>query len=289
MPTPRPGQAPGCLASINQWWLVEHKAQSLKWEQAVYPEKWAGDKLRQGLKDDQDEAWLVLFVAALNERIGRTQEGQGAVGFIELLEQSGWWHRLVHQPEVSFLPELKAWLKRDEQYRKYDEWLSLIPWIYQARVWMEDYRFLLRNAERVVGTGGFGKLWKPGANPDLGGTGIDAPLFQQMDGLAGRFVLRELLRLGVIENPSGSLSQHAYVPRLAVRRFLGLLGLPEKDSADREAGSKAIHEFLGRHLSDPTFHGSFDLPLRIVALDPKLRDAAWNCTLKASQTLPDSP
>ena len=55
--------------------------------------------------------------------------------------------------------------------------------------------------------------------------------------------------------------------------------ISEEESADRETGPKAIFEFLDRHLDEPTFSGSFDLPIRIVALDQNLRNAAWNGNL----------
>ena len=104
----------------------------------------------------------------------------------------------------------------------------------------------------------------------LQGGGISAPPVHRTLGIGACFVVRELLRLGVV---SGDSAPHAcaYVPTKRLRDLFVRWGYPEFDVPRADVGlSKVIHRILVEHLGveDARFQGAYDIPLQLVAYDP---------------------
>lgn len=272
-PPPRPPAA-SVLRAIADWWAGTRMPIEARWEGRVYPEWLPADQLKPRLLARDDEAWLLLLSLGMCQRIGRTQPG-AAPGFIDRLRDFQWWPEMVSSSEAEpWIVGLEGWLTSEVEHREFDRWLELLPWMWQARRWLDEYRRLLLNADRTIEGRGVMGLWRPGTNPVLEGSDIDPPPFNALTSVGGRWVLRELLRQGVVP-ATQTLRRAAFVPHLSTRRFLDELGLPLDRTGNAHDASERIHDFLVEHLpDDPTFGGAYDLPLHILSRHPVLRERA---------------
>src|SRR5262249_3280751 len=104
------------------------------------------------------------------------------------------------------------------------------------------------------------------------GGGVSAPPLSRVLGMGQCFVLRELVRRGVLANDYAR--PHCFVPVARVRRMLLQMGCDELSQRQRPwEWSRTIHRFLVGHLGQAaaTFHGDFDIPLQVVAEDSGLQ------------------
>ena len=115
-------------------------------------------------------------------------------------------------------------------------------------------------------------VFSPNADPNLTGTGINAPPLTGLLGIGTCQVLRELYRLGRLRNPAGY--RFAFTPIRKVRRLCTqLFGI----SQDVKGPEFSIATYLKlKELSngvgmDPTFDHCFDLPFQFLAEDSDLR------------------
>ena len=108
-------------------------------------------------------------------------------------------------------------------------------------------------------------------NPHLSGTGLEAPPLGPILGIGACVVLRELVRGGVVR--SVQAQPYCYPPVARVRELLGELSWDNGKGFDDSSWdvSRSIYDFLAEHLDDPTFGGSFDLPLLALANDRDLQ------------------
>jgi hypothetical protein len=90
--------------------------------------------------------------------------------------------------------------------------------------------------------------------------------------MGASFVLRELMRLGLLRQPLAR--RYCYVPSLRVCRLLEDLGCESLRTLPLADRSSEIHRFLVVHLDSEraTFGQAFDLPLLALAEDPELQD-----------------
>jgi len=105
------------------------------------------------------------------------------------------------------------------------------------------------------------------------GGGVSAPPLSRVLGMGQCFILRELMRHGVLKNPLAH--RHCYVPVGRVRRMLLTMGCDGLLNRQRPwEWSSTIHSFLRDKLGSAdaaTFHGDFDIPLQIIAEDKELQ------------------
>jgi len=122
---------------------------------------------------------------------------------------------------------------------------------------------------------------KPRSASKLGGGGISAPPFHKTLGIGACFVVRELLRLKVVD---GAKLPHAcaYVPTKGVRDLLASWGYLQFEGARADIGlAKEIHTILVEHLGqeDARFDGAYDIPFQLMAYDPQVKSL---CTVYAT-------
>lgn len=302
-PSPLVGSAaaslqPGpVLEGIARWWQQQHKTITALYEQRLYPEFFRPRELKSALENDaasrHREAWLLLLTLGLCQQ-WIPRKGLGAErGFLQTLLENGTWSSLTGPEASDWTKALSQWLETGIDHRRFDFWLILFPWLYQLQRHQQAFASILLEAPRLIETGQFGILWQPRRNPKLEGyPHLRVPPLNALYGLGGRWVLRELVRLQVIPPAAAAaLAPECFVHRRAVRLFLARLGLPEEKSHDKEGGSRAIYDFLSHHLpGDPSFGGSFDLPLLWLALHPALKEAALNGSLQIqASTSPEAP
>ena len=124
------------------------------------------------------------------------------------------------------------------------------------------------------------EILRPRTSSHFQGGGPDAPPIDAALGIGATFVMRELVRHGVLANKRAY--RYCYVPSRSVLEFLDLLGVPTASlrSEPRTAQSEAIHEFLVSRMGKEraTFDLSFDLPFRAIAQDTNLKRSFLDIT-----------
>lgn len=151
-------------------------------------------------------------------------------------------------------------------------WLRLFVSLFQLSTWLDEYVANFLRLERQSGTINLNNLLSPNANPFLSGSGINAPPLRATLGIGTSFILRELVRQGLLTNEA--VHPYCYVPSQGVRRFLLKIGGPnlEIDRLGPEL-SKGIHTFLVEHLGEERaqFGSAFDIPFYLLAQDVELQ------------------
>ena len=150
--------------------------------------------------------------------------------------------------------------------------MQRFPAIYRLARYLDDYRDLMLGLPSwgwKQGECRLDQVTRPRVTPRLQGGGIKAPPVQRTLGIGACFVVRELLRLGVVD---GEHLPHAcaYVPTKGVRDHLASWGFSRYEGvgADVEL-SREIHSILVEHLGSEQalLGGAYDIPLQIVARD----------------------
>lgn len=139
--------------------------------------------------------------------------------------------------------------------------------------WLDDYArtFLwLNHCDRPHS---LRTILTPRANPAFQGGGPDAPPLGSVLGIGACYMLRELVRLGAVNNPL--FYRYCYVPTKQVRELVAASnsGMAFLSSLSREEQAVEIWsnaaEVLGPDAATMNF--AFDIPLRVVASDRDLQ------------------
>jgi hypothetical protein len=140
--------------------------------------------------------------------------------------------------------------------------------------WLDEYVASFKAIERMRNDFTLDHITRPRTNPAFQGGGPDAPPIKSALGMGACFIIRELSRKGIINNPLAH--RFCYVPKESVRNFLIRLGCNDlKDEKDNSTRSKLIYKFLVSHLGTQQraiFDGSFDLPLLEVSENQMLQE-----------------
>jgi hypothetical protein len=170
---------------------------------------------------------------------------------------------------------VRQFLEQQVQSIEYYQWIKQYIPIAVLAHWLDDYVNSILTANDARYRFNIRFLFNPSMNPALRGTGVQAPPLTPVLRVGGHFVLRELVRHGIVTRQEAI--RECFVPVRRVRGLLQRLGCPDLDgpAANRSDQSHAIHAFLARHLDgeDVSFGGAFDIPLMRVAEN---RDLWWN-------------
>lgn len=279
----RSTRSPGdVLRAISAWWERAGPEQTSRYEAETYPTPWDRQEFAKSLRNKDRDAWSLLLVLGASQRIARQRASQHR-GFVELLKQCGspaWWSTVVGDRATvepsKWIEFLDQWLGSRVDRDEYRQWLGLYPTLYQIHRFGHEYTDLFLLAEEWDRpTFKLVELLAPLANQRL--SGFNAPPLAPALGIGAFWVLRELVRLRVIQG--AHLHPECFVPRRRVRDVVMLLGAHEMADADRPADlgqwSRRIWEFLDdptRLNQRATFDLSFDLPLYVIAHDGKASD-----------------
>jgi hypothetical protein len=224
--------------------------------------------------------WLQLFLLGASFTLGGVQREQHRA-FVAWCDAGGWLDSFARlSPDGVVTDSLRDYLERGIDRLEFYYWMRLFVPMFQLSVWLEQYIEIFLQVERVQGPVGLHHVLSPNANPHLTGTGINAPPLRRTLGIGACFVLRELVRRGILTNRA--IDPHCYVPSRAVRWFLRQLGCPGlDDDRPRPEMSRSIHDFLSEHLGAERagFGRSFDIPLLLLAENPELQSTVLNQTV----------
>lgn len=286
--SPRPVDVARTLLKLRDFWQ-RHGADYLKvYEQHIYPEGSApADALR--FEDDDDgkgdrSAWLTLFLLGHFHTMafGQGHRDQNR-GFLEMCRRQGWWEQVFARADPrnnfdAWMGVLDAYIDAQTDAQTYEHWMQRFPAIYRLARYLDDYRELMLGLPTWGWADGDCRLaqdnvLKPRSASKLGGGGISAPPFHKTLGIGACFVVRELLRLKVVD---GAKLPHAcaYVPTKGVRDLLASWGYLQFEGARADIWlAKEIHTILVEHLGqeDARFDGAYDIPFQLMAYDPQVK------------------
>lgn len=282
-PQEDPGQL---LRDIYHWWQVHYQAEIRRYNQRVYPIPI--EELQQGLRDGDRNAWLILFFMGATHTMGRTKHEQHR-DFVRFCIDHSWWATFsTPDPQgdseqwMSVLNEYIDSLRDDTTWYY---WMEKYPSIYQVAMYLDGYRESFLRADRIQRLFDLSALTNPRLSTDLSGGGVDAPPLRL--GIGANFVIRELVRLGIVE-PTQHVLPHCFVPRANVRRVMMRLGCPNLQASDYRY-SRQIYQFLEEEFTrlkisgNPTFQSCCDIPFELYAESKQLNlhrfqvrdDVAW--------------
>ena len=171
------------------------------------------------------------------------------------------------EPAINYIEEMQ-----DETEHYHSLSMSLLPML-QISHWLDDYCELIIGFDRRDKID-LNQVLSPSFDPAQQGGGISAPSLVKTLGMGICFLLRELMRQGILQN--SSVKPHCYLPRERVRYLLKEIGM-DWDVVGRVSlatNSRYIYEFISRFLGeeDATFNNCYDLPLDILASNAELKE-----------------
>jgi hypothetical protein len=114
----------------------------------------------------------------------------------------------------------------------------------------------------------FSSLLRPTFHQPFAAIGLDAGPIDKSFGIGAPFVVRELVRAGILD--SDRISPYCWRPTWRVRKFLQTLGFDTRPDETATADmSRDIHRFVRGQIGDENarFCGDFDLPLQLWTLE----------------------
>ncbi|MGV3721597.1 MAG: sacsin N-terminal ATP-binding-like domain-containing protein [Actinomycetota bacterium] len=263
------------LERIHAWWDREQSRALQNYLELTYP---GGGDFLQNIEDPYNgrpaerRAWLLLFLRGALESSGWCALGQHR-NFLHLLDQRGLIRDVLENPDdpASILDGFWAYLEQcADEVKYYQSFKQYLPLAMSVR-WLDDYArsFLSGNDAPKFN---LQTLLRPRLHSAFGHDDPDAPPLAPLLQMGAHFVLRELVRIGVVRN-QGAV-RDCYVPAARTCRLVSALGGPDvrRDAGSRMEQSRAIHAFLKSQLGErATFNDSFDIPLWLLATDARLR------------------
>lgn len=247
----------GELERLYDWWSGAREQELWAFEGKRYP-AFMRDGL--GLKDPgtDREQWMGLFLIGSYMTLGFVE--QGTRGFLEQAHGAGWMQTFCAETldTDGWFRMLDTYVEQDD--KQYRQWVDRFLATYQISRYLSDYIYLFQGANDATEPLTLRELLDVRKSHLYTGSGLDIPSVRSALGIGQHFVLRELVRRGVIQNRH--FDAQCYVPTAKVRRFLDYLGCDIPTDVWFPDTSSRIHDFLVSHLGEEKarFHGDFDLP-----------------------------
>lgn len=260
------------LQDIYEWWQADHQIEIRQYNQRIYPIEI--EDLQQRLRDRDRGAWLMLFFLGVTHTMGRTKHEQHR-DFVNFCLTQDWWQifsaRNPRNSSQQWIGVLNEYMDAQAENTTWYYWMEKFPSIYRIASYLDAYITSFLSAEDVRENFDLRHITAPRSNPAFQGGGADAPPLPL--GIGANFVMRELLRLKIIQPTSDVyVPSHCFVPRANVRRLLIRLGCQDLSKPDYRS-SRRIYEFLDGEFErlglqgEPTFHDCFDIPFELYSED----------------------
>lgn len=265
------------LERIYTWWMKSKDELLSEYNAMIFPEEQLPRISLQDVANIMDdhsvrEQWLLLFMLGSCHTIGRCSQEQHRE-FLDMFTNEGWLSRLADPnatPE-SWLSIIDDYLATQTALPQYYNWMRGFISYYQTARWLPSYVFSLLEIANMNYPFRLDSVFNIRVNPEMTGTGLDAPPLDRALGIGACFVIRELMRSGLFDNRHAY--EHAYVPSAGVCDILKRLGcfFPEGDS--NISWSRDIYKFLRENLGEERadFQKSFDIPFILLSRDTQLQ------------------
>lgn len=262
-PTPR---ADAVLDRIARWWEKNHTTALTDYYARIYPggrrpAVTTDGSLRDGAVRTE---WLRLFITGAVQTIGRVKPEQNR-DFLRICEREGWL-RVLSDPRSG----PREWLLAVERYVddpknhtnsiRYFHWLRHFVGVDTIARHLDAYASSFLSVDRFKTKFTPEKVLTSRGSTEFQFGGSDAPTLAPILGIGSCFVLRELVRSGVVTR--ADVHPYCFPPARALRWRLESLGWRDGSNGTPADRSRSVHEFLEEHHpADPTFGGAFDIPL----------------------------
>jgi hypothetical protein len=269
-PTPEIRQ-PDALERLHAWWSDQGEEWVREYERWIYPDG-SPPRLRPeppGADGEQRRGWLTLFMLGVLHTVGRAQPWQHR-DFLRRCQGWGWLDVFAAHTsgnETEWVRLIDDFFDRQQTERhEYYHWLrgAFVGMRLISRH-LDDFAELFLAIDRMRRPFDLTAVTSPRTSPYQQRGGIAAPAITRVLGGGACFVVREMVRLGLLQNPHAF--RHCYVPSNLVRKELKTLGYQEIEGAGSWPESPAIADFLHSRLGaeQTTFGRTFDLPFQVVA------------------------
>lgn len=257
--------AQASLAQIHQWWEEKgRKDHRNKYLSQLYPKGEIPNLAINNNGDYSRKDWMLLFSIGVFQRLGRVRDF-GTRGFIEYLQQQGWWDIFCTNPRENgegWLNMLYEYSENQSYDEKYSYWMTMLPNLFKISLKLDEYVNLFegiqhRQQDQIP------NVLRPNLDPLLQGAGFGniSPINRTLR-KGFNLVVRELLRAKIIDNPEAHT--YAYMPAPRVQRILDQLSDYENSISIYQSLCNAIGE------KKAIFGGDFDIPLLILASNKDL-------------------
>lgn len=257
------------LRKVFEWWDRERS-----WRHQQFKGLSLTDSERVVFRRDYDpqniehrKAWLRVFILAMSHTKGWKQNWHKRA-FLEFCERCRWLETFAEtksEPD-DWLGILDGYFEQTWEDAQYYDWLGLFPGIYAIAQRLDSYVFAFQNIKKRTEEFSLREITRP-QHP------IPAPSINRVLGMGTNFIIREMLRSGVLERLAESPAcAHAFVPTTRFQKTLTVMRceLP----GDRDHQSAQAYRFFTRHLGreEATFGGDFDIPFQVLAGDEQLQN-----------------
>lgn len=261
------------LKIIKDWWNTEGKTKLPVFLNKTFPAG-IGSAVSSDVNDHNNRRnWMALFLLGISHTMGRCQPEQHR-SFLERCLNEKWLDTFA---DADYDP--KKWMKIIEDYferpdsdmqHQHLEWLKNFPSIYVVSRYLSEYITLFVSIGRVTDHFNMADITNSRKSHLFQRGGIDVPPIEKNLGYGVCFILRELVRLKVLDNPF--IYEHCFVPQYNLRQFFVDLGCELDCYTPHCDNSKVIYHFLQEHLDDgdSTFDHCFDIPFQMILRDSEL-------------------
>ncbi len=278
-PPPKNGMPVGStefFKNLDKWWNDDETRGKVvsEYEERTWPNWLRQEDLATSLRMESEDHWLALLILGACQSIGRVKDGHHCQ-FLEWAHSQEWWTVFKNPDDKNaWMDELRNWQDDALDELRYRRWMELFPTIHQLSRFWKVYARLLKTAEnrqpfRIT------TILKPRIDETLTGAGVQFDAPPDPFGIGIHWILRELVRLEIIDGKH--LYPDCWVPSEQVLNLLNQYGLDRDQIEDRSNSEKAhvIFDFMSEKLETEAsnLHRMFDLPLRHVALHPKLQES----------------
>ena len=272
------------LRDIHEWWCRNRDCAQDQFDGRTYVEEYVRRTYPNGTlahlvsEDNGDEElrrteWATLLLLGLMHTIGRANPGQHKK-FLHNCARDGWMQMFAaSEPDAErWMGFVRGYLERQIDEAEYFHWMRQFVGIFQVSRYLDDYIELFLAIERTNRPFRLTEVTQPMSSSLFQGGGISAPPISRVLGLGACFVVRELVRMGVLQNDLAR--QHCYVPAKRVRDIFRLLGCDGLElQSQRWEMSGNIHNFIVQHIGTEAAHfeNDFDIPFQFISEDVLLQ------------------
>jgi hypothetical protein len=287
---------------IHDWWCQNQREELERYLDRVYgslrpePLAWRNEDAWGEPGDSQNlearRAWMVLFVHASLHAQGWSKPGCRRE-FIAFFNQQGWLDTLARDDSLpaDYIGILDKFLGDNPGAIRYYHSMRQFISFYASSQNLDKLVDVLFNLNRKARRFPLRQAFSIGDDPEFAGTGIEMPSFERGFGLGAHFVVRELLRMGRLNNDHAW--EHGFVLTRSLRYFSKRVFNPPNFDPERwsEGTSTTLYQHLktlsNGHL-DPTFGHCFDIPLGILAESPDLQETVLGEAIPTQDDEPDT-
>jgi hypothetical protein len=267
------------LRSIYAQWEIEKEQRIRDYIRTTYPN---GIELQLSADDDVENNpekrsnWLTLLFIGAAHTMGYFKAGSHR-NFIklcqsEICQSESWWQTFA-KPKPQENPDrwiaiLDSYLDSPSDDMEYFHWMKNFVVVYQLSRYLKEYAidiFCALNRQQQP-LDSLNDFLEPKSSNNLE-SGPVVPSLSKSLGMGAHFIVRELVRTGVIHGSAvKNIIPYCFVPTKNIRRTFYSLGCLDSGDVDKwdDTHSKRIHDFLKSNLEDEQLLLDFDLPFQYI-------------------------